>query len=138
MRTVAGRLRIDLAQFRALEAFASFASDLVAATKRQLERGARTVEVLKQGQYQPMPVEQQVMIIYAVTNGYLDDVQVNAIREWERGFHEFVAAQFPQVGERLRAEKVLSKEIEADLKRAIDEYKKTAASGRPAFTAASR
>jgi F-type H+/Na+-transporting ATPase subunit alpha len=137
MRSVAGRLRLDLAQYRELEAFASFASDLDAATKRQLERGARTVEVLKQGQYAPMPVEQQVMIIYAVTNGFLDDVDVSAIREWERGFHEFVAAQFPQVGERLRSEKVLSKEIEADLRRAIDEYKKIAVSGKPSFTAAS-
>jgi F-type H+/Na+-transporting ATPase subunit alpha len=137
MRSVAGRLRLDLAQYRELEAFASFASDLDAATKRQLERGARTVEVLKQGQYAPMPVEQQVMIIYAVTNGFIDDVDVSAIREWERGFHEFMGAQFPQVGERLRSEKVLSKEIEADLKRAIDEYKKVAVSGKPSFTAAS-
>jgi F-type H+-transporting ATPase subunit alpha len=137
MRSVAGRLRLDLAQYRELEAFASFASDLDAATKRQLERGARTVEVLKQGQYAPMPVEQQVMIIYAVTNGFLDDVAVGTLREWERGFHEFMGAQFPQVGERLRSEKVLSKEIEADLKRAIDEYKKVAVSGKPSFTAAS-
>jgi F-type H+-transporting ATPase subunit alpha len=126
MRSVAGRLRLDLAQYRELEAFAAFASDLDAATKRQLERGARTVEVLKQGQYQPMPVEQQVMIIYAVTNGFLDDVAVNQIREWERGFHEFMHARFPQVGDRLRKEKVLSKEIEADLKRGIEEYKKVA------------
>jgi F-type H+/Na+-transporting ATPase subunit alpha len=137
MRSVAGRLRLDLAQYRELEAFASFASDLDAATKRQLERGARTVEVLKQGQYAPMPVDQQVMIIYAVTNGFLDDVEVNSLREWERGFHEFMGAQFPQVGERLRSEKVLSKEIEADLKRAIDEYKKIAVSAKPSFTAAS-
>jgi F-type H+-transporting ATPase subunit alpha len=136
MRSVAGRLRLDLAQYRELEAFASFASDLDAATKRQLERGARTVEVLKQGQYAPMPVDQQVMIIYAVTNGFLDDVEVSALREWERGFHEFMAAQFPQVGERLRSEKVLSKEIEADLKRAIDEYKKVSISAKPSFKAA--
>src|SRR3954465_3572365 len=137
MKTVAGRLRLDLAQFRELEAFSSFASDLDAATKRQLERGARTVEVLKQGQYEPMPVEQQVMIIYAVTNGFIDDVDVSAIRAWEKGFHEFMAAQYPQVGERIRAEKVLSKETEADFKRAIDEYKKTAATGSAKFTAAS-
>ena len=69
---------LDLAQYRELEAFAPFASDLDAATKRQLERGARTVEVLKQAQYAPMPVEQQVMIIYAVTNGFLDDVEARA------------------------------------------------------------
>src|SRR3954471_14973664 len=129
MRGVAGRLRLDLAQYRELEAFASFASDLDAATKRQLERGARTVEVLKQGQYQPMPVEQQVMIIYAVTNGFIDDVDTGAIRAWERGFHEFMAAQYPQVGERIRTEKMLSKESEADFKRAIDEYKKLSVKG---------
>ncbi len=137
MRSVAGRLRLDLAQYRELEAFASFASDLDAATKRQLERGARTVEVLKQGQYAPMPVEQQVMIIYAVTNGFIDDVDVSSLREWERGFHEFMGAQYPQIGERLRSEKVLSKEIEADLKRAIEAYQKVAVSGKPSFTAAS-
>jgi F-type H+-transporting ATPase subunit alpha len=138
MRSVAGRLRLDLAQYRELEAFASFASDLDAATKRQLERGARTVEVLKQGQYQPMPVEQQVMIIYAVTNGALDDVEVGSIRAWEKGFHEFMAAEFPQVGERIRKEKVMSKETEADFRRAVEEYKKRASSGSPSLTTSSR
>src|SRR4051812_46570907 len=137
MRSVAGRLRLDLAQYRELEAFASFASALDAATKRQLERGARTVEILKQGQYEPMPVEQQVMILYAVANGFIDDVDVNAIRAWEKGFHEFMAAQYPQVGERIRAEKVMSKETEADFKRALDEYKKSAGTGSAKFTAAS-
>ncbi|MDB4888456.1 MAG: synthase subunit alpha [Gemmatimonadetes bacterium] len=126
MKAVAGRLRLDLAQYRELEAFASFASDLDAATKKQLERGARTVEILKQGQYAPMPVEQQVMILYVVANGYIDDVDVSALRDWERGFHEFMSAKYPQVGERIRNEKAMSKETEADLKRAIDEYKKTA------------
>ena len=97
---------------------------LDAATKRQLDRGARTVEVLKQPQYSPMAVEQQVMIIYAVTNGHLDDVAVNKIRDWERGFHEFMAAQFPQVGDALRKEKALSKDTEAALKQGIESYKK--------------
>ena len=122
MRSVAGRLRLDLAQYRELEAFSSFASDLDAATKKQLERGARTVEVLKQPQYRPMPVEQQVMVIYAVTNGHLDQIAVAQIKEWERGFLEFAEKQFPQVGQRIRSEKVLSKETEADLKRAIDGF----------------
>jgi F-type H+-transporting ATPase subunit alpha len=126
MRSVAGRLRLDLAQYRELEAFSAFASDLDAATKRQLERGARTVEVLKQPQYSPMPVEQQVMIIYAVTNGFLDDVDVSKIRNWERDFHEFMATKFPQVGDALRKEKVLSKDSEEALKRGITEYKKVA------------
>ena len=127
MKAVAGRLRIDLAQYRELEAFSAFASDLDAATKKQLERGARTVEALKQGQYEPMAVEQQVMLIYAVTNGFLDDVDVAKIRGWEKGFHEFMKTRFPQVGDKIQAEKVLSKENEADLKRAIAEYKKSAA-----------
>jgi F-type H+-transporting ATPase subunit alpha len=123
MKAVAGRLRLDLAQYRELEAFSSFASDLDAATKRQLERGARTVEILKQGQYEPMPVEQQVMILYAVANGFIDDVPVNTLRDWEKGFHEFMAAEFPQVGERIRAEKALSKETETELRRGIEQFK---------------
>jgi F-type H+-transporting ATPase subunit alpha len=127
MRSVAGRLRLDLAQYRELEAFAAFASDLDAATKRQLDRGARTVEVLKQGQYRPMAAEQQVMIIYAVTNGFIDDVPVAKVREWEAGFLAYMAAKFPQVGDAIRKEKVLSKETEATLKQAIDAYKKSIA-----------
>ncbi len=126
MRSVAGRLRLDLAQYRELEAFAAFASDLDAATKKQLERGARTVEVLKQPQYAPMPVEQQVMIIYAVSNGFIDDVPVAKVREWERGFLDFMAAQWPQVGDAIRKEKVLSKDTEATLKNGIAAYKKVA------------
>ena len=122
MRSVAGRLRLDLAQYRELEAFSSFASDLDATTKKQLERGARTVEILKQPQYQPMAVEQQVMVIYAVTNGFLDQIAVPQIKEWERSFLEFADKQFPQVGQKIRSEKVLSKETEADLKRAIEGF----------------
>jgi F-type H+-transporting ATPase subunit alpha len=137
MRSVAGRLRLDLAQYRELEAFASFASDLDAATKKQLERGARTVEVLKQGQYMPMPVEQQVMILYATANGFIDDIPVPQLRAWEKGFHEFMAAQFPQVGERIRAEKAISKETEAELRRGIENFKASAPAGSEQFTAAS-
>jgi F-type H+-transporting ATPase subunit alpha len=122
MKSVAGRLRLDLAQYRELEAFASFASDLDAATKRQLERGARTVEILKQPQFQPMPVEEQVAIIYAVTNGFLDTIPVAEIKEWERGFLESLRAQFPQVPERIKKDKAMSKEVEADLKRAIEQF----------------
>jgi len=122
MRSVAGRLRLDLAQYRELEAFSSFASDLDAATKKQLERGARTVEILKQPQFHPMPVEQQVMVIYAVTNGLLDQIPVNELKEWERGFLEYVGAQFPQVPERIRSDQVLSKETESDLRRAIEGF----------------
>src|ERR671937_235853 len=93
MKQVAGPLRLSLAQYRELEAFAQFGSDLDAATQRQLARGARLVEVLKQPQYQPVPVERQVAIIYAVTNGYLDDVEVPHIRQWEQDFLEYLEAQ---------------------------------------------
>ncbi len=132
MKTVAGRLRLDLAQYRELEAFASFASDLDAATKRQLERGARTVEILKQPQFRPMPVEQQVMIIYAVTNGFLDTVPVNEIKAWEQGFLDFVKAQFPQITNSIKKDKAMSKEIEADLKRAIEQFNNSRGSGKAA------
>jgi F-type H+-transporting ATPase subunit alpha len=123
MRKVAGRLRLDLAQYRELEAFAAFASDLDAATKRQLDRGARTVEILKQGQYMPMSVEQQVMIIYAVTNGFIDDVPVGRVREWERGFHDYMKANYSQVGDGIRTSKDLGKDLEADLRRGIEAFK---------------
>jgi F-type H+-transporting ATPase subunit alpha len=132
MKQVAGRLRLDLAQYRELEAFSAFASDLDAATKRQLERGARTVEVLKQGQYQPMAVEQQVIIIYTVTNGFLDDVPVSDIKEWERGFLEYLHAQWPQIGQRLRKEKEIKKDLEEELKRAIAAFKELRGDGRSA------
>jgi F-type H+-transporting ATPase subunit alpha len=125
MRSVAGRLRLDLAQYRELEAFSAFASDLDAATRRQLDRGARTVEILKQGQYSPMPVEQQVMSIYALTNGFIDEVPVNQVREWEKNFHELMSRSFPQVGNNIRTGKVLSKEIEAELKQGIEAFNKT-------------
>src|SRR6187402_772873 len=124
MKGVAGRLRLDLAQYRELAAFAMFASDLDKATQSMLARGARTVEILKQGQYAPFTVEEQVMVIYAVSNGLLDTLPVNQIRAWEKGFLEFVKAQFPQVPDSIRTSKALSKETEADLKRAIEQYAK--------------
>ena len=79
--------------------------------------------MLKQGQYQPMSFESQAMIIYAVTNGFIDDVDVNKVRDWETGFHAFAKAQFPQVGDKIRSEKAISKETEAELKRCIEQYK---------------
>src|SRR5690554_3487151 len=125
MRKVAGRLRLDLAQYRKLEAFAQFGSELDPATQRQLARGQRTVEVLKQPQYAPMPVEHQVMILYAVTNGYLDEVPVERIRAWEAGFHDFMRDRYPQVGEAIRTTKDLSEETEQQLVTAIREYSET-------------
>jgi F-type H+-transporting ATPase subunit alpha len=126
MKQVAGRLRLDLAQYRELEAFAQFASELDQATQRQLARGARVVEVLKQPQYQPMPVEKQIAIIFAVTNGYLDDVEVAEIREWERDFHEFMDARHPELLRAIRTQKALSDALVAQLKAAIEEFKKLA------------
>jgi F-type H+-transporting ATPase subunit alpha len=132
MKSVAGRLRLDLAQYRELEAFASFASDLDAATKKQLERGARTVELLKQPQFQPMPAEEQVVVIYAVTNGFLDAIPVNEIKDWERGFREYISAEYPQVTDSIRKEKVLSKDREADLRRAIEAFNNMRGTEKPA------
>jgi F-type H+-transporting ATPase subunit alpha len=125
MRSVAGRLRLDLAQYRELEAFAQFGSDLDAATQRQLARGARLVEVLKQPQYQPMPVTQQIMIIYAATNGYLDEVEVEDVREWEYGFHEYMKANHPDVAAAIRESGKLDDDAEASLKKGIEAYHKT-------------
>ncbi len=125
MKSVAGRLRLDLAQYRELEAFSSFASDLDAATKKQLERGARTVEVLKQPQFHPMAVEQQVMVIYAVTNGLLDSFAISELKAWERDFLDYARTQQPQIAEKIRKEKTLSKETEADLRKAIESFNNT-------------
>jgi F-type H+-transporting ATPase subunit alpha len=127
MKQVAGRLRLDLAQYRELEAFAQFGSELDQATQKQLARGVRLVEVLKQPQYQPMPVEQQIMVIFAATNGYLDDVAVGQIRAWEQGFRDFMAAQHPDVGEEIRSRKVLGDDLIARLRAAVAEYKQIAA-----------
>jgi F-type H+-transporting ATPase subunit alpha len=124
MKKVAGRLRLDLAQFRELEAFAQFGSDLDAATQRQLSRGERTVEILKQGQYSPMPVEDQVMVIFAVTQGFLDDVEVNRIQAWEASFLEFMRSAHKSVGDAIRNEKQMSEETEKALRAAIEQHKR--------------
>jgi F-type H+-transporting ATPase subunit alpha len=123
MKQVAGRLRLDLAQYRELEAFAQFGSELDAATQRQLARGARVVEILKQPQYRPMPVELQIMIIFAVTNGLLDDVPIEQIRDWERGFLDFMGAQHPQIGEEIRTRRAFNDELTTRLKQAVEAYK---------------
>jgi F-type H+-transporting ATPase subunit alpha len=123
MKQVAGRLRLDLAQYRELEAFAQFGSELDPATQRQLARGARVVEILKQPQYEPMPVDQQVIVIFAVTNGLIDDVDVPKIKDWEKGLREFMAAQHPKIAEEIRTKKALSDDLSARLKQAIEEYK---------------
>ncbi len=122
MKKVAGRLRLDLAQFRELEAFAQFGSDLDAATQRQLARGERTVEVLKQAQYAPMPVEQQVAVIYAVTNGHIDEIPVEKVAQWEREFVDFLDAQYQDLLDGIKTQKVLTDELEEKLKAAIADF----------------
>jgi F-type H+-transporting ATPase subunit alpha len=125
MKKVAGKLRLDLAQFRELEAFAQFASDLDETTRKQIERGRRTVELLKQPQYAPMPFEHQAAAIYAVTNGHLDEVPVEKIREWEDGFHKFLDVSATALMDLIREKKSLEPEVEEGLKKAITEYSKT-------------
>ncbi|MCL5957925.1 MAG: F0F1 ATP synthase subunit alpha [Chloroflexi bacterium] len=125
MRQVAGRLRLDLSQFRELAAFAQFGTDLDKATKAQLDRGNRITEVLKQGQYEPMPVEKQISIIYAAVNGYLDDVPVERVKDFEHAYHEFMGSVHPEVLEKIRTERQLSPETTEALNAAIKELKKT-------------
>ncbi len=124
MKKVAGKMRLELAQYRELEGFAQFASDMDEATKKQIERGRRTTEILKQGQYAPMAMEHQVAIIYAVTNGYLDDVPADKVGEWEAKLHEFLDTQRASVMEKISKEKTLTEEIEKELKEAIGDFKK--------------
>ncbi len=128
MKSVAGKLKGELAQYRELEAFASFGSELDAVTQRQLARGARSVEVLKQPQYSPMPVENQVAIIYALTNGYLDDVSVEQIKIWERDLHVYLRTQKPAILESIRESKKLTEETEKELTEALKVYKELFAS----------
>jgi len=124
MKQVAGRLRLDLAQFRELAAFAQFGTtELDKATKAQLERGQRITEILKQPQYAPMPVARQVMILYAAINGYLDDIPVNEVGSFEANFHAFMEANHPGIGETISGEKEISADTEEALKAAISEIK---------------
>ncbi|MBI5071499.1 F0F1 ATP synthase subunit alpha [Candidatus Falkowbacteria bacterium] len=123
MKKVAGRLRLDLAQFRELEAFAQFASDLDEATRKQIERGRRLTEILKQGQYVPMSMENQVAILYAGINGYLDDVPVEKLKEWEDKFHAYLKSESTGVLAEIAKKKELTPEIEEKLKTAIGDFK---------------
>lgn len=126
MRQVAGGLRLDLAQYRELAAFSQFGSDLDKATQARLARGARTVELLKQSQYQPMPVEDQVAVIFAVTKGFVDDIAVERVGEFEHGFLRFLKDQHPQILETIKTAKKMSDDATQELTAAIEEFKKTA------------
>ncbi|MGD1019215.1 MAG: F0F1 ATP synthase subunit alpha [Verrucomicrobiia bacterium] len=123
MKKIAGTLRLSLAQYRELAAFAQLSSDLDKATKAQLDRGQRMVELLKQPQYQPMTAEDQVAVIWAATNGYLDGIPVSAIRKYEVEFLQFLKSKYATVVTGLRDRKELTEEIVAGLKKAADEFK---------------
>ena len=125
MKQVAGTLRLSLAQFRNLEAFASFGSDLDVATQKQLTRGQRLVEVLKQPQYAPVPVEKQVAILYVATNGHLDDVDTKVIRQWEREFYAYLEANAADVLTTIKTKKALDDAIKASLDSAIAAFKRS-------------
>jgi F-type H+/Na+-transporting ATPase subunit alpha len=123
MRQVAGSLRLDLAQYRALAAFAQMGSDLDKASMQQLTRGSRMVELLKQGQYSPLPVEKQVLIIYAGTNGYLDDLPVEQCRPFELELYRFVENAHPGVLTTIREKKTLDDELKARINDLLKEFK---------------
>ena len=123
MRQVAGTLRLDLAQFRELQAFAQFGSDLDKATQAQLSRGQRLTEILKQPQYQPMDVEKQVLVIWAATNGYVDDVPVENVRRFETELLRFVENSHPGVLQSIREKKTLTDDIKNDLKQVLGDFK---------------
>ena len=123
MKKIAGPIRIELAQFRELAAFSQFSSDLDPETKAQLAQGERIREILKQDQYNPMPVENEVMIIYAATKKYLIDIPVEKILDFEKALFEYVDTKYPEVPEAIRTEKVISDETEAKLVKAIEECK---------------
>jgi F-type H+-transporting ATPase subunit alpha len=123
MKQIAGSLRLDLAQYRALAAFAQFGSDLDRASQAQLNRGKHLTEILKQGQYQPVPLEKQIVIIFAGTQGYLDDIPVEQCRKFEEELNRFVDNAHPGIWEEIRTKKALDDALRAKLKSAIEEFK---------------
>ena len=127
MKQVAGKIRLELAQFRELEAFAQFASDLDAATQAQLARGQRLREILKQPQYSPLSVAEQVAVIYAGTNGFLDDIELEKVVDFKQGFISYLATNQPKYGEIIASEKKLTDEAAELLKKALSDYKMTMA-----------
>ncbi len=123
MKQVAGTLRLDLAQYREMAAFAQFGSDLDKATQAQLARGERLVEVLKQGQYVPLPVEKQIVIVYAAVNGYLDEIPVSEIKRYEEELYHFMDGTHPEVGKAILDKKEFDDELRERLNKALDEFK---------------
>ncbi len=125
MKQVAGQLKGDLAQFRELAAFAQFGSELDAKTQAQIDRGKRIMEIFKQPQYSPIPVQTQVAVIWSVQNGYLDDVPVNRVKEFQSKLTEFLSTRKPELLQTIAAEKVLNAALSAEVKAAIDQFKET-------------
>jgi len=123
MKQVAGTLRLDLAQFRELQAFAQFGSDLDKATQAQLARGQRLTEILKQAQYQPVDVEKQVLVIWAATNGYTDDIAIEDVRQFESELLNFVENSHPGLLNNIREKKSLTDEIKSDLQQVLTDFK---------------
>lgn len=128
MKQVAGKLKLDIAQYREKAAFAQFGSDLDEATQKQLARGERLVEILKQGQYQPLKMEEQVISIYAVSNGYVDGIPVSQVLEYEKGLQTFINSKYKEIPDTIAKDRVLSDEMESKLKSALGEYAKDTAS----------
>ncbi len=122
MKQVAGTLRLDLAQYRELEAFAAFGSDLDKSTQRQLTRGARLVEILKQGQYMPLSMEKQVTLLFAGTRGFLDKYPVDVLAKYELGLYSFIEERFPQVFKDLAAKKMIDDDLDKLMRKALDAY----------------
>ncbi len=125
MKQVAGSLKLDLAQFRELAAFAQFGADLDKATQNQLARGQRMVEILKQNQYSAMGVGSQILIIFAATNGYVDDISIGSIRKFEADLLKFLELQHPEITKEIEEKKAISDELKEKIKSAIEEFKKT-------------
>jgi F-type H+-transporting ATPase subunit alpha len=132
MKQVAGTLRLDLAQYRALAAFAQFASDLDRASQAQLRRGQRLTEVLKQNQYLPLPVEKQIVVILAGTLGFLDELEVEECRAFEAGLYEFMDSSAPEIGRTILEKKQLDDSLRSEIKNMLEEYKKKFKAGREA------
>jgi len=123
MKQVAGTLRLELAQYREMAAFAQFGSDLDQATQRQLNRGSRLVELLKQGQYQPLPVEKQVLIIYAGTNGFVDELPLSALKKYEQDLYSFIESKHPDVFADILKKRELDSDLRAKITKALEEFK---------------
>jgi len=125
IKKVSGTLRLDLAQYRELQAFAQFASDLDESSRKQLDRGQRMVEILKQPPYSPLPVENQVVIIFAGSRGFLDDIPVSSIGKFEAELYPYIEAKYPEIFEEIRSKKTIEKDLEENLIKALNDFKAT-------------